>query len=236
MGAASLRNGGLVLRCPNIISSHHCFALRDTISRMRIMTTWADTLFPFSFPTGPISQSWCLITLNILHTSTESLRASEGFDCTQSTLRDAEVPHTYRFDGLVPPLTLFPYCMHIHLEISACAWSITHTQDFCCSFQAETILQHDLLALILLFVYFYRLLLLYKSAQCFTRHKIQIISVVKSVQSKQNRQRRQGSLRNTEEWRLVLFWFYKYIGQEIDVFSSFASVLRFNNNSLSFVW
>lgn len=65
-----------------------------------------------------------------------------------------------------------------------------------------------------------------------------MISVMKSAQSKQNRQHRQGFLRGTEEWRLVLFWFYKYIaniiGQEIDMFSFSLSILPFINASLSF--
>lgn len=62
---------------------------------------------------------------------------------------------------------------------------------------------------------------------------------MKSAQSKQNRQHRQGSLRGTEEGRLVLLRFYKYIaniiGQEIDMFSSSSpSILPFINASLSF--
>lgn len=86
----------------------------------------------------------------------------------------------------------------------------------------------------------YRLLPLYKNVHCFTRHKIQIISVMKSAQSKQNGQHRQDSLRSPEEWRLVLFLFYKYIAniirQERDMFSSsFPFILPFNSTFLSFV-
>lgn len=89
MGAASLGDGGLVPRCPDLLSSCHYFALLDAISWTGITTIRADTLLQFSFPTGLILQSWWLVTLNILHTSSESLRASEGFDCTQGTLHDA---------------------------------------------------------------------------------------------------------------------------------------------------
>lgn len=45
-------------------------------------------------------------------------------------------------------------------------------------------------------------------------------------------------MRGTEEWRLVLFQFYKYtaniIGQEVDMFSSSPFILPFINASLSF--
>lgn len=129
MGAAPLGDGGLVPRCPNLLSSCHYFALPYTISWTGIMTIRADTMLQFSFPTCLILQSWWLVTLNILHTSTESLGASEGFDCTQGSLHDALVLNTHRFDELIPSLTLFP-TVCTYLALSACACTITHTHFF----------------------------------------------------------------------------------------------------------
>lgn len=104
-----------------------CIALPDAVSWTGITTIQADTPLQFYFPTGPILQSWWLVTLNILHNSTESLGASEGFDCTQGTLHVAEVPHTFRSDGLIPSLTLFSYCMHMCIYICMCMHNHSHT-------------------------------------------------------------------------------------------------------------
>lgn len=125
MGAEFLGDGGLVPRCPSLLSSCDYFALPDAVSWTGIITIQTDTLLQFSFSTGLIVQSWWLVTLNILHTSTESLGAAEGFDCAQGSLHDAEAPHTYRFDELIPSLTLFAYCMHLY--ICMCMHNHTHT-------------------------------------------------------------------------------------------------------------
>lgn len=136
--------------------------------------------------------------------------------------------------GLFSPCLSFPtVCTyihkyihtHLHVDAQTFYYQNKHSYfklDFCCYFQAKTILQHHCLHLFICALYI--LLLWHKSIQFSARHKIQITSVVKTVKPKQNRQCRQGYLRSTEEWRLVLFRFNKYIvnitRQETDMFSS----------------